>query len=154
VTQRQAIGQRRHAVGTFELALAKVRGLGDPVGEAYVLQGVGVANVRVGEFGRARTALQRALELPGTTGERHADARALLGLSELALASGDPAQAVVFAQRASGAFAEFGAPLHEARALTLLGEAHTALGDGPAADAASAQAAALRAHLTGGTATA
>ena len=34
-------------------------------------------------------------------------------------------------------------------ALTLLSEAHTALGDRAAADAASAQAAALRAKLTG-----
>jgi Flp pilus assembly protein TadD len=38
----------------------------------------------------------------------------------------------------------------EARALTLLGEAHAALGDSAAADAASAQAAVLRADLTGG----
>ena len=42
-----------------------------------------------------------------------------------------------------------GAPLYEARALTLLSEAHAALGDRAAADAASAQAAALRAKLAG-----
>jgi hypothetical protein len=38
-----------------------------------------------------------------------------------------------------------GKPLHQAGALALLSEAHIALGDNAAADAASAQAAALRA---------
>jgi hypothetical protein len=71
----------------------------------------------------------------------------LLGQGELALTSGDPGQAVVLAQQASGAFRELRTPLKEARALTLLCDAHAARGDSAAADAASAQAAALRAKL-------
>jgi tetratricopeptide (TPR) repeat protein len=142
-------GEPAQAVGSFELALARVRNIGDPIGEAFVLQGVGVAKVRQGEFGQARSALERALELARTADVPLAEGRALLGLSELALTSGDPAQAVVLAQQASGAFRGIGVSLYEARALTLLSEAYTALGDRAAADAASVQAAALRAKPTG-----
>jgi hypothetical protein len=76
-----------------------------------------------------------------------ARARALLRLGDLALASGDPGQGVVLARQASAAFGDMRASLAEARALTLLSEAHAALGDSAAADTASAQAAALRAEL-------
>ncbi len=99
---------------------------------------------------RRHGALQRAVELAGATGERLAWARTrAAGLGELALASGDAEQAVVFAQQATGAFRAIETPLEEARALTLLGEAQTAVGDSAAADAASAQVAALRAKLNG-----
>lgn len=82
-------------------------------------------------------------------GDRMAEVRAVRELGELALASGDPGQAVVLAGQAAGGFRELGTPLEEARALTLLSDAHTALGDSAAAEAAFAQAAALRATLTG-----
>ena len=140
-------GDLTGAVGAFELALARTCDIGDLIGEAYVLTGLGVTKVRQGESGQARDALQRSLELAGTTEQPLTEARALLGLSELALTSGDPGQAVTFAQRAAGAFRGMGTPLYEARALTLLGDAHAALGNRAAADAASAQAAALRTKL-------
>ena len=140
-------GDLTGAVGAFELALARTCDIGDLIGEAYVLTGLGVTKVRQGESGQARDALQRSLELAGTTEQPLTEARALLGLSELALTSGDPGQAVAFAQRAAGAFRGMGTPLYEARALTLLGDAHAALGNRAAADAASAQATALRAKL-------
>jgi hypothetical protein len=78
-----------------------------------------------------------------------AGARALLGLAEIAISSADPGQAAVHAQRASGAFREMGTPLDEARALTLLSEAHAALADTAAARAALARAAVLRAPHVG-----
>ena len=140
-------GELDRAVEVFELALAEIRDLGDPIGEAYVLRGIGVAKVRQGEFGPARVALQRSLELARTVGERLAEARTLLGLSELALANGDPGQAVVFGQQASDVFRDMGALLYDVRALTLLSEAHAALGDTDAANAASAEAAALTKKL-------
>ena len=143
-------GELPRAVEAFELALAKNRDLRDPIGEAYLQRGLGVAKLRLGESGPARTALQRALEYAGITGEPLVEARTLLGLSELALATGDPGQAVIIAQRASAAFRSMGTPLEEARAQTLLARAHGALGDRAAADAASAQAAALGAHLRDG----
>jgi hypothetical protein len=73
----------------------------------------------------------------------------LLGLSELALTSKDPRRAVVLGERASGVFREIGAPLYDMQALSLLSNAHAALGDSDAAKAASEKALALRAELTG-----
>jgi DNA-binding SARP family transcriptional activator len=143
-------GDLLSAVDAFGLALAKVRELGDPIGEAYILQGMGVAKVRRGEFGDARGALQRSLELAGTTGERLVEAQALLGFCELALADGDPDQAGLVARQAADIFERIGAVLYAARALTLLGQAQAALGDAAAAKAAADEAAALQAKLAGG----
>jgi DNA-binding SARP family transcriptional activator/tetratricopeptide (TPR) repeat protein len=137
------------AVDAFEQALVRIRSIGDPIGEAFALQGLGVARTRQGEFGQARSALQRSLELAGTAGARLAEARALLGLTELALISGDPAQAVILGRQASEVFLGLGTVADEVQTLTLLGNAHAALGDIGAAEAASAEAAALRMKLTG-----
>jgi hypothetical protein len=64
--------------------------------------------------------LQRSLALARAIGERLAEARALLGLSELALASSDPRQAVVLGQQASDVFRDRGTQLYEVRTLSLL----------------------------------
>lgn len=72
-------------------------------------------------------------------------AHARLGLSELALASGDAQTAVALARRAEAACRDLGAALIQARALTLLSDAYRAAGDAAAAEAASAQASAIRA---------
>jgi hypothetical protein len=136
-------------VGAFELAVARTCDIGDLIGEAYVLIGLGVAKVRQGESGRARDALQRSLELAGTTGQPLTEARALLGLGELALASGDPGRPSPWPSGRQTLSRGMGTPLYEARALALLHDAHAALGDRAAAAAASAQAAALRAKIPG-----
>ena len=75
---------------------------------------------------RAGAALQRSMELAGTTGERLVEAQALLGFGELALADGDPDQADVLARRAADIFESIGALLYAVRARTLLGEAQAA----------------------------
>jgi DNA-binding SARP family transcriptional activator len=142
-------GEPDRALTTFEEALSIASGIGDALDEAYALRGIGAARVRLREFGPAREALERALELAGGIGERMAQARALLGLSEVALASGDPGEAILFGQRAAAAFREMGIPLDEARALTLLSDAYVASGSTDNADAASADAAALRAKVLG-----
>jgi DNA-binding SARP family transcriptional activator len=137
------------AVDAFDQALVRIRSIGDPIGEALALQGLGVARTRQGEFDQARSALQRSLELAGTAGARLAEARALIGLSELALISGDPGQAVILGRQASEVFSGLGAVVDEVQTFTLLGNAHAALGDIDAAEAASAYAAVLRTRLTG-----
>jgi tetratricopeptide (TPR) repeat protein len=142
-------GELVDAIGAFKLSLVMSNDIGDLVGEAYALQGIGVASVRQTEFVQARNALQSAVEFAVTAGERLAEARALLGLSELALASGDPNQAVVFGRQASEMFRGMGAMLYDARALALLSDVHIALGDVEAANAASAEAVALRTKLVG-----
>jgi tetratricopeptide (TPR) repeat protein len=135
------------ALAAFGQALSIARDIGDVLVEAYALRGIGVARVRLGEFGPAREALQHALELAGRMDTRVAQARVLLGLSELALASDDPGEAIVSGQRAAAAFREMRMPLYEARALTLLSDAYAALGEAGSADATSANASALRASV-------
>jgi tetratricopeptide (TPR) repeat protein len=125
------------------------RGTGHAFDEAHALRGIGAARVRRRESGQAREALQHALELADRVGQRTAQMRALLGLSEVALAGGDPGEAILFGQRAADAFREIRMPLDEARALTLLGRAYAAAGDGAAAHKASEAAAALRAAAFG-----
>jgi tetratricopeptide (TPR) repeat protein len=138
-------GEPAYAAAVFEQALAMVRTMGDPVGEAYILLGAGDAKLRQGEFGPARSALERAREIASALGHSGAEARALLALAELALASGDPRQAITLGQQAAAAFREMGMPLIHARALGLLSDAHAVLGNGAAAAAALAEATALRA---------
>jgi DNA-binding SARP family transcriptional activator/tetratricopeptide (TPR) repeat protein len=137
------------AVDAFEQALSISREVGDVRYEAYALRDAGVARVRLGEFRQARKALQRAVELSGGINERAAQTRALLGLSELALASGDPHEALLFGQQAVSAFREMCMPLYEADALRLLSDAYAALSDADAAESASAEAVALRAKVLG-----
>ena len=143
-----ASGEPAQALTWFDQALAIVRDIGDTVGQAHVLLGLGVARLRLGDLGAARSALERARELAGSVGEQLVEGQALLGLSELALASGDPQSAAALAQQAAGSFQDMGMPIYEERALTSLSGAHAALGDGAAASAAGAQAAALRAGGT------
>jgi DNA-binding SARP family transcriptional activator len=136
-------GKLAAAADAFQLALARARELADPIGQVYALMGTGIAKVRQAEFESARDALQQALVLAGAAGQQLAEARVLLGLSELAIANGDPAQAIVLGQRASGVFRGMGALLDDVHAHAMLSTAHAALGDVEAAQAASAEAAAL-----------
>jgi tetratricopeptide (TPR) repeat protein len=138
-------GQLAEATDSYRQALTKVRALGDRVGEANILRGAGLAALRQGQHASARSALEDALELADGGGVPFVAASTRLGLSELALASGDPEQAVDLAIRAAETFRELGASLEQSRALTLLSHAYRAGGDAAAAGAASAQAVALRA---------
>jgi DNA-binding SARP family transcriptional activator len=142
-------GDAARAAHTLERALAKACDAGFADGEVVARLNLGVANARLGNFGQARSGLRRALELARILGQRLTEARTLRGLGELALASGDPQQAVGLAGQAAGASRELRAAPDEIRALTLLADAHIVLGDSAAADAAKAQAAALRARITG-----
>jgi Flp pilus assembly protein TadD len=60
-----AVGEPAQAVIMFGRALTIVRDLGDPVGQAHIRRGLGLARLRLGEFGAARTELERALDLAG-----------------------------------------------------------------------------------------
>jgi DNA-binding SARP family transcriptional activator len=137
-------GQLAEATSSYAQALAEVRALGDRAGEANILRGAGLAALRQGCHGRARDALVHALQLADTADVPFVAARTRLALSELALATGDADQAVDFATSAAKDFGSLGASLEQARALILLSDACTAAGDMAAAEAASAQASALR----------
>jgi DNA-binding SARP family transcriptional activator len=136
-------GQLAEATDSYGQALVKVRALGDRVGEANILRGAGLAALRQGQLAGAREALEDALELADRGGVPFVAAATRLGLSELALASGDARLAVDFASSAAEAFRVQGASLQQARALSLLSDAYRAAGDAEAAEAASDQAGAL-----------
>ncbi|HEY1622726.1 MAG TPA: BTAD domain-containing putative transcriptional regulator [Streptosporangiaceae bacterium] len=142
-------GELASAIDAFGRTLSITSGIGDFIGQAYALLGSGVALTRQGAFGEARDALRRALELARSVNERMAQARALLGRAELALACGDPRQAATLSELASDSFHLMQAPLYEVQALTLLGSAHTALGDAATAEAVTTSAAALRVKVLG-----
>jgi DNA-binding SARP family transcriptional activator len=140
-------GELDKAIDTFELALARARSLGDPIGESCALRGIGITRTRQGEFGQAGRALQRAVDLARTSCKRLAKGNALVGLCELALARRDPEGAITAGREACEEFQRMGAPLYEARVLALLSKAHAARGDGDVASALSARATALHAKL-------
>jgi lipopolysaccharide biosynthesis regulator YciM len=115
-----------------------VQDIGDPIGEAYALHGMGVAHMTAGDLVAAETALHSALSLASTAGERLIEARVSLALGELALERGYATQAVVHLHRALGLFRGIRAPKFEQRVLTKLTEAYVAAGgrDHPASVAA------------------
>jgi DNA-binding SARP family transcriptional activator len=124
-----ALGEPGQAITWFDQALAIVCDIGDPVGQAHVLRGLGVARLRLGDLGAARATLERARELAGSVGDQLPEAQALLGLSEVALASGDQRSAASFARQAAGAFRAMSMPILEEQALNAISSAHAALGD-------------------------
>jgi hypothetical protein len=95
---------------------------------AHAQFNLGIANTPLGNFGQARS----ALELAGMMGDRLVEARTLRGVAELALASADPQQAVSLAGQAVRASREVRASVEEIRALTLLADAQSVLGNGAA----------------------
>ncbi|MDP9841711.1 AfsR/SARP family transcriptional regulator [Streptosporangium lutulentum] len=120
-----------HGAGeSFERALAVVRDLSDPIGEVHALHGLGLVRLRQGEFDEAATALRRALTLARATNQRLIEARVLLGLGESSLRAGQAGQAVDLLKRALALFGRYdNVTAHEARALSLLGDARRALGE-------------------------
>jgi DNA-binding SARP family transcriptional activator/tetratricopeptide (TPR) repeat protein len=137
--------QPGRAAEWFEQALVLVRAVGDVAGEAYVLQGLGLAKVRQGDLTAARAALLRAAEVAEAAGDRMVHTQAHLGQAELELADGHPDAAVVICERVVSAFRDMGVSAsYEVRAFELLREAHAALGDVAAARSAAGRAAELR----------
>ncbi|MEV4516799.1 BTAD domain-containing putative transcriptional regulator [Dactylosporangium sp. NPDC049525] len=113
--------QEPQAAYVFEQALAVVRELGDPVGEAYALLGVGTAGLRGGDLAGAAAALRDARRLARDLGERLVEARVCMVLGELA-AGEDPALAVTEWRRALELLQVIRAPALEAQVMALLAE--------------------------------
>ncbi|MGC4746846.1 AfsR/SARP family transcriptional regulator [Micromonospora sp. DT201] len=116
-------GDPAAAVTAFGEALAAVQALGDPIGEAYAMHGLGVAHLRVGDHTEARAALNDARLLAANSGERLIGGRVELSLGELALASGQPPQAVTHLRQSLSLFRSIQAPVLESRVLAMLREA-------------------------------
>ncbi|MEO3867459.1 BTAD domain-containing putative transcriptional regulator [Nonomuraea sp. B12E4] len=108
------------AAEAFEQSLTATRDISDPVGEAYSLIGLGVSHLRRGALGESETVLRRALAVADTYNQRLAKAQVLSSLGELALADGDPRQAVAIFQQAATLFRKMQMPFYEAKALVLV----------------------------------
>ncbi|SDI18502.1 Tetratricopeptide repeat-containing protein [Nonomuraea jiangxiensis] len=108
------------AAEAFEQSLNAARTISDPVGEAYSLIGLGVSHLRRGALGESETVLRRALAVADTYNQRLAKAQVLSSLGELALADGDPRQAVVIFQQAATLFRKMQMPFYEAKTLVLV----------------------------------
>jgi tetratricopeptide (TPR) repeat protein len=123
------------AVGEFDLArealhsvLRMVRDASDRIGEAHVLDALGVTRQREGRMDNATTTLAHALELAGRVRERMVEAKAHLALGEIVLARGDIAAAAEHLDRAQHLFTELKAPAWQQKTLTLLEQVRKGLG--------------------------
>ncbi|MGP3920395.1 BTAD domain-containing putative transcriptional regulator [Nonomuraea sp. 10N515B] len=131
------------AVEVFEQALAIVRDAGDPTGEAFALNGLGTAYLRLGDLVNADRTLRLASVQAGTVGERLVEARTSAELGRLELVRGRAAEAIEHIERAIDTLSGLRIPLQEVEALILLGEAHAAAGDDAARRRAASRALAL-----------
>ncbi|BCB74928.1 BTAD domain-containing putative transcriptional regulator [Phytohabitans flavus] len=136
-------GQYPIALSEFGRALQLARELGHPVLEATALHGLGVTRLVMGKPEEADNAFRAALTLAELSDQRFIRVLALKGLGDLALARCEPTRATGLLRQAHTVVRELGMPLHEARTLLLLGEAHLAEGDNTSAREAFAHAFAL-----------
>ncbi|MET7368709.1 BTAD domain-containing putative transcriptional regulator [Streptomyces sp. NPDC005566] len=133
-------GDCEAALHAFEEVLSIVLLIGDHTGEAYALHGIGSALLMHGETEGAAEALLRALARAEGNDERLITGRTLVTLGEVALATQDAREAVVYVRRALPLFRLMDAPAEEAEALIVLHAALRAVGDSEAAERSLAEA--------------
>ena len=124
---------RRGRVEPASDALASVlrltRSLDDTVGQAYTLTCMGKALRILGDLYGAQSALDEALDLAGSLGNRLIRGRALLALTELHLARNEEHEALARVDEALSVFREHGERgIWQARGLALLGRIHDKAG--------------------------
>ncbi|MFC0548483.1 AfsR/SARP family transcriptional regulator [Kutzneria chonburiensis] len=117
------------AVERFDLArealhrvLRIVRNIGDQIGEAYAVYGLGVVRQREGRLDAAATTMAHALDLSRRLGERLVEARSRYALGEIALLRADFMLASTHLQAARTLFAALGSTVWLDRTLGLLDE--------------------------------
>jgi DNA-binding SARP family transcriptional activator len=117
------------AVERFDLArealhrvLRIVRNIGDQIGEAHAVYGLGVVRQREGRLDAAATTMAHALDLSRRLGERLVEARSRYGLGEIALLRADFLLAATHLQVARTLFAELGSTAWLERTCGLLSE--------------------------------
>ena len=106
-----------------------VREIGDRIGEAHALYGVGVVRQRTGRLDNAEATLQHAQSLARRVGERFIEAQALYALGEIALARGNDITGLVRLAEAQQVFAELGSTVWHAKALILISDVHQGGGE-------------------------
>jgi hypothetical protein len=99
-----------------------VRNIGDQIGEAHAVYGLGVVRQREGRLDAAATTMAHALDLSRRLGERLVEARSRYGLGEIALLRADFLLAATHLQVARTLFAELGSTAWLERTCGLLSE--------------------------------
>ncbi|HKN97708.1 MAG TPA: tetratricopeptide repeat protein [Pseudonocardiaceae bacterium] len=115
-------------IETHEIALASARATGDPVGQAIVLNNLGIARANTGQPDHAHTLLCQALLLRKEVGDVRGEAAVANNLGLLHRARGELSTAATHHRRAINLFRQAGDQCGEGQALNNLGIAYVALG--------------------------
>lgn len=122
-------GNPERAVEAFESVLGLTLQLGDAIGQAYALAGLGNARRKRDDFAGSESALKSALALANNTGDRLIRGRILLALAELDYARDRCNVAMARIDETISILRELGsARVWHARALELLGRVHEQAG--------------------------
>jgi tetratricopeptide (TPR) repeat protein len=113
------LGRHEVAGEHLQQSLALYRAFGNLVGEASVLDGLGVVLTRLGEPEQATRHLQRSLILFRGSGDREGEVSTLNSLGEAAHTAGNPADALAHHASALTLATEIAARAHYTHALTL-----------------------------------
>lgn len=111
------------------IALAAAHRVADPAGQAYACHGLGLADLRMGRYDRARGHLLRSLALHGETANHIGQARVHVALNMTAERQGRDEELLYHARRSLELYQMAGHRKGEAYALNNLGWAHAVLGD-------------------------
>jgi tetratricopeptide (TPR) repeat protein len=121
-------GRYDEAISWFTRALQDARGRGDHRAEAQALHGLGQSHRLAERLDRASSLFHQALVIREHIGYVRGAALSRLCLGDIALASGDAREAIVFLSRARADLLAVSDPYDAARALAFLGRAHAADG--------------------------
>jgi len=114
--------------------LESVRQIGDRIGEAHALYGLGVVRRREGRLDTAEATLLHALSVAEEVGDRLIQGQAHYAIGELCLARGENVKSAEHLQRARELFDELGSSLWLAKTLIQLLEAGEAGDAAPGVD--------------------
>lgn len=123
-----AIGRPEQARHRTERSLRVFRELGDFIGQIHMLYARAMALDDLGRLGEAYLDYEECLEALNALGSHDRIPGVMVALAHLHRAAGRPAQAVSVAEAALAAAKEVGLDQHQARALTVLGQALCDLG--------------------------
>lgn len=121
-------GDHDEAVAWFGRALEGARRDADPRAEAQALHGLGQSHRLAGRLDRAAALFRQALAIRESLGYVRGAALSRLCLGDIALAAGEPRDAIALLTRARTDLLAVPDPYDAARALAFLGRAHAADG--------------------------
>ena len=121
-------GHWTQMVGTQFVAIAAAERAGEPHGQAWSLQELGRAYIRLGRYPEARTSLLRALELDERRGDLTSQARSYNNLGIVSYAQGAHPEALEHGRAAYALFHAAGHRAGQAEALNAIGWMQTQLG--------------------------